>query len=389
MRNIINKILVKKIKDIFQHTEYGSITIELNNQDKLYFKGKYSGFDANIKFNSLSTLINASITGDVGLAKDYSLKKWDTNNLLNTINFTIQNQKVFDSLGNGNILFKIFSQIYYYKKKNNIKGSKKNIAAHYDLGNDFYKLWLDESMTYSSGVYYNEEETLIKAQENKYLRLLNKIDKNNANILEIGCGWGGFAKFALEHGHKIKCITLSTEQAKYVKDNFKNDNLTVVTEDYRNQNSQYDYIISIEMFEAVGEKYWQTYFGKLKQLLKPSGKILLQTILIDDNLFKQYRKNTDMLRTYIFPGGMLASDKKIDQLLKQNKLKCLDKYYFAKDYSKTLANWLENFNNAYEKIKKLGYSEEFMRIWQFYLASCSAGFLSERISVVQLEIIHD
>jgi cyclopropane-fatty-acyl-phospholipid synthase len=388
MQKIINKILIKKLKNIFQYTEYGSITIELNNSNKLYFKGKNSGFDANIKFNNLSTLINASIKGDVALAKDYSLKKWDTDDLLNTINFTIQNQKIFDSLGNGNILFKFFSQIYYYRKKNNIRGSKKNITAHYDLGNDFYQFWLDSSMTYSSGIYYNESESLNKAQENKYLRLLNKIDKKEANILEIGCGWGGFAKYALDFGHKIKCITLSHEQAKYINNNIKNDNLNIAIEDYRNQTNQYDYIVSIEMFEAVGEQYWQTYFSKLKQLLKPSGKILLQTILIDDKLFKQYKKNTDILRTYIFPGGMLASNEKINELLHQNNLKCIDRYYFAKDYSKTLTTWLENFNNSYEKIKKLGYSDEFIRIWQFYLASCSAGFLSERINVVQLEITH-
>ena len=389
MQKIINKILMKKINDIFKYTEYGSITIELSNQHKLYFKGKYSGFDASVRFNNLSTLINASIFGDVGLAKDYSLKKWETDNLLNTINFTMQNQKVFDSLGNGNLLFKFFSQIYYYGKKNNIKGSKKNIAAHYDLGNNFYQLWLDETMTYSSGIYYHEADSLIKAQKNKYLRLLDKMDKKNANILEIGCGWGGFAKCALEYKHKIKCITLSNEQARYITENIQNPDLTVVIEDYRNQNNQYDYIVSIEMFEAVGEKYWQTYFTKLKQLLKPEGKILLQMILIDDQLFEQYRKNTDMLRTYIFPGGMLASDKKIEELLQQNNLKCLDKYYFAKDYSKTLTTWLENFNNVYDNVKKLGYNDEFIRIWQFYLASCSAAFLSERINVVQLEITHN
>jgi cyclopropane-fatty-acyl-phospholipid synthase len=389
MQKLINKVLTKKLTNIFKNTEYGSIIIQLNNNQELYFKGKSSGFDAKIKFNSITPLINASIKGDIGLAKDYSLKRWETENLLDTINFTIQNQKIFDSLSNGNIFFKLISQLYYYKKRNNFKGSKKNIVAHYDLGNDFYQLWLDQTMTYSSAIYHNDNETLSDAQNNKYQRLINKINMPNATILEIGCGWGGFAKHAIANHHKIKCITLSNQQAKYINDNIINQNLTVAIEDYRIQQQQYDYIVSIEMFEAVGEQYWQTYFNKLKQLLKPNGKILLQMILIDDTLFEQYRKNSDMLRTYIFPGGMLASNQKIEQLLQQNNLKCIDKYYFAKDYSKTLSIWLNNFNNCYDQVKALGYNDEFIKIWQFYLASCSAGFLAERINVVQLEIIHN
>jgi cyclopropane-fatty-acyl-phospholipid synthase len=204
--------------------------------------------------------------------------------------------------------------------------------------------------------------------------------KSNAKILEIGCGWGGFAERATLQGHSIKCITLSNEQAAYAKQRLKNTDTEIVIEDYRIQEGKYDYIVSIEMLEAVGMRFWPVYFNKLKQLLKPDGKILIQTITITDDMFKHYSKNADMIRTFIFPGGMLPSEKELDRQFKKSNLRCQDIYRFGADYAVTLRRWLYSFDNAYAQVKQLGFDEGFIRLWRFYLAACIAGFSTNGVN---------
>ena len=266
----------------------------------------------------------------------------------------------------------------------------------YDLGNDFYQLWLDPSMTYSSAIFDHPEQDLTIAQHQKYDRILSKLDnpsnRNNPDtpttILEIGCGWGGFAERAVMCNHKIKGITLSHEQAIFAQERLKNTNANITIEDYRHQTGLYDYIVSIEMLEAVGERYWPTFFKKLKQLLKPNGKILLQTITIADELFKQYTESTDMIRTFIFPGGMLPSEKRLHHEMNKVNLVCRDIYRFGQDYALTLKHWLHQFEKKENELSHLGFKDNFIRLWKFYLASCSAEFTTNRINVVQMEICH-
>ncbi len=383
---MLDRLIQKRLLKSLNKTQYGSLTIELPDGAVFCFKGKDAGLDADIKLFDLRVVANLSIKGDVGFAEDYRNGYWTTNDLEKLISFGFQNDKLFQHYGNGGVIFKQFSKILYLTKRNNLKGSKKNIQAHYDLGNDFYKLWLDPSMTYSSAMFTYPEQCLTEAQHQKYDRLISKFTKPNASVLEVGCGWGGFAERAIDKGHSVKCITLSNEQANYAKNRLLDANAQIVIEDYRKQSGKYDYIVSIEMLEAVGKKFWPVYFNKLKELLKPGGKILLQTITIADDMFQQYTKNADMIRTFIFPGGMLPSERELNRQFKNTGLVCNDIYRFGQDYALTLRHWLKAFDNAYKEVKSLGFDDGFIRLWRFYLAACSAGFDAGRINVVQMEI---
>ena len=326
---------------------------------------------------------------DIGFAADYRDGYWQTSDLKSLILLALDNENIFQNYMTPNIFFKILQKISYLTKRNSIKQSKKNIYEHYDLGNEFYSLWLDKTMTYSSALFKSDNETIEQAQINKYQNIVNKFGKKHASILEIGCGWGGFEEVALKNNYSIKGITLSKKQYQYsklrLKDKGKSD---IVIEDYRNQKGKYDYIVSIEMIETVGKKYWNTYFSKLKSLIKDDGKIIIQAIVIDDKYFDKYQKGTDMIRTFIFPGGFLPSTNQIDLNLKKVGLKCINKEFFGKDYAKTLDIWNENFVKSDTELLKLGFDKEFQRIWQFYLNYCSAGFINGKINVVQLEIIN-
>jgi cyclopropane-fatty-acyl-phospholipid synthase len=385
---MFDSYLRKQFIKLLNKINYGSLKVTFPDGVEMKFIGKLPGANADMQMFDWRVLANATIKGDVGFAADYRDEFWTTSNLELLLNFFIQNEKLFHYYGNGNFLFKQFSKLLYLTKRNSLKGSQKNIQHHYDLGNNFYQLWLDKSMTYSSAMFKNNCQDITLAQYNKYDRLLEKIDKDNAKILEVGCGWGGFAERALLKGHSIKGITLSNEQAEYAQKRLGHGMAEIALEDYRVQNGKYDYIVSIEMLEAVGIRFWPAYFNKFKQLLKPGGKILLQTIVIADDLFKHYTKNADMIRTFIFPGGVLPSEKELARQFKQNGLICKDIYRFGQDYSTTLHLWLDSFDKAYHQIKKLGFDDGFIRLWRFYLAVSSAGFASGRINVVQFELEH-
>ncbi|MCE2706416.1 MAG: cyclopropane-fatty-acyl-phospholipid synthase family protein [Proteobacteria bacterium] len=382
--NYLRKQLIMSLNKV----KYGTLQITLPDGVTMQFMGDLPGGVADIHLSDWRVVANATIKGDVGFAADYRDGFWSTSNLEMLIRFGMENDKLFSHYGNGNIIFKQFSKLLYLTKRNSLKGSQKNIQQHYDLGNDFYQLWLDKSMTYSSAIFRDNCQDLTLAQYHKYERLLAKIDKPNAKILEIGCGWGGFAERALLKGHSLKGITLSNEQATYAQKRLGECNAEIVIEDYRVQSGTYDYIVSIEMFEAVGIRFWPVYFNKLKQLLKPGGKILLQTITIADDIFNHYTKNADMIRTFIFPGGMLPCEKELGRQFKQNGLVCKDVYRFGGDYSSTLQRWLHSFDNAYNQIKNLGFDDGFIRLWRFYLAASSAGFALGRINVIQFELEH-
>ena len=300
----------------------------------------------------------------------------------------LENKAAMNRLVTGNRMYRIFAMMSYLLRLNTVKGSKKNIHAHYDLGNGFYELWLDPSMTYSSAYYKSDTETLIQAQHNKYNRMIDCMNTNSGRLLEIGCGWGGFAERAIDRGDfDIKGVTLSEEQHAYAQERL-GQGANIALEDYRHQTGLYDRIISIEMFEAVGERYWSTYFEKVKALLTKDGKAVIQTITMNEDDFSSYRKGGDFIRSYIFPGGMLPSVSRFRQEAAKAGLKCDNEFMFGQDYGQTLEVWLHNFDTQKQKIQNLGFDDGFIRLWRFYLAACAAAFRTEQTNVMQVELAH-
>jgi cyclopropane-fatty-acyl-phospholipid synthase len=385
-------MLIQKISDqLFKKLDFmesGHLKIITPDGQVREFQGRKKGGQATIEFRDWSVLSNMMRKGDIGFAEDYRAGKWETDNLAGLTTLGLQNRQSMQDFVSGGRMGRVMAMLSYLLKINSIKGSKRNIHAHYDLGNDFYKLWLDPSMTYSSGIFKDSSENLTNAQYNKYDRIVDCLNTEAGSILEVGCGWGGFAERACEKGDfDIKGITLSEEQHDYACDRL-GKNANIVLEDYRHQKGKFDNIVSIEMFEAVGERYWATYFSKIKELLSKNGKAVIQTITMNEQDFPQYRRGGDFIRSFIFPGGMLPSPKRFKEEASKAGLRAHNDFYFGQDYARTLELWLETFENKYDHVKALGFDDGFIRLWRFYLAGCIAGFKTERTNVMQIELSH-
>jgi cyclopropane-fatty-acyl-phospholipid synthase len=266
-------------------------------------------------------------------------------------------------------------------------GSRKNILEHYDIGNDFYKLWLDPTMTYSSAICQNSNETLEQAQINKYKRIIDVLDVGGAKVLEIGSGWGGFATQASQAGAQVTGITISDQQYDFSTQKLEG-RAQVLKQDYRDIQGVYDRIVSIEMFEAVGEKYWPLYFQKIRNSLVKGGRALIQTITIADDVFHTYRKSSDYIRHYVFPGGMLPSKSQFIHQVHRAGMDIGDVFEFGQDYAWTLKEWNTNFMRIKDTLLTMDYSPQFLKAWEFYLNLCIAGFQAKRTNVMQIEIVH-
>ena len=382
--DMFSKILKNRIESVLKNIKIGELTLVYpDNSVTSFGSGQIKG---NIRIKSWKTAWLAVTRGDIGLAEGYFNNYWETDDLLQLLELLSMNLDHITDISDGSKIFTFFTWIYHSSIMNSIKGSKKNILAHYDLGNKFYKTWLDETMTYSSAYFNNKDITLNDAQNNKYQLILDKLNiKPGSHILEIGCGWGGFIEYASLQGYKVTGITISNEQYEFAQSRIKDlpNNPEVVLQDYRLTQGQYDAVVSIEMFEAVGSKYWNTYFEKIKELLKPKSQALIQTITIADNLFKKYIKEPDFIQAYIFPGGEMASDSKFRSYAKLYNFDSVYKNSFAEDYAKTLEKWFYNFNDNWNGISEMGFNQKFKRLWDFYLAYCRGGFLSTRIDVSQ------
>jgi cyclopropane-fatty-acyl-phospholipid synthase len=363
---------------------FGAIEIELPNGDVKKFSSNLSHPLAHIKIKDVKMIDECLIGGDVAFGEAYINDKWESRKLADLLLFLVLNSDVLEHFFHAHKIKMFFLFLQAILRKNTHDGSKKNIEYHYDLGNDFYKFWLDETMTYSSGFFAGENCDLKTAQKNKYQRILSKLN-DKKNILEIGCGWGGFATEAALQGYDVTGLTLSKEQKKYAE-NLGIKNFAIKLQDYRNEKGKYDNIVSIEMFEAVGKEYWDVYFKTIKNCLNKGGKAIIQTITIDDRVFLGYKDRVDFIQKHIFPGGVLPSKSEFIKLAKANGLEVVEAFEFGLDYQKTLLLWLDNFNQAKSKIIKLGFDEKFIRKWQFYLAYCAAGFGAKRTDVVQFEI---
>ena len=366
----------------------GRITVTTPDGKTRVFQGENAGDNAKIELHDWRVISNLIRKGDIGFAEDYRAGHWETDNLANLVTLGLINKQVLNPVLKGGKWNRVTAMLSYLLKMNTISGSKKNIHAHYDLGNEFYKLWLDRSMTYSSAIYKNDQENLTQAQHNKYDRIVECLDKKSGNLLEVGCGWGGFAERAQTQGdYDIKGITLSEEQHDYARQRLGND-AHIALEDYRHQEGKFDNIVSIEMFEAVGERYWNTYFSKIKELLSDNGKAVIQTITMNEKDFPRYRKSGDFIRSYIFPGGMLPSPKRFKEEAEKAGLKQSNPFFFGQDYATTLEQWMKTFDTKRDDIKAMGFDDGFIRLWRFYLAGCIAGFKTDQTNVMQVELSH-
>ena len=377
----------KKFIAVLNKIKYGEIYVRFPDDSRHTFSGSLAGYSAELSLQKWSVITHLFLKGDVGFAEDYREGHWTSTDLTMLLQFSIKNKATLDAYYQVNNVINLAFKVIQFFQRNTIKQSRKNISHHYDLGNNFYEMWLDNSMTYSSALFSRKDSTLHEAQMSKYQVILDRLS-SNGELLEIGCGWGGFAKKASEHGdYNINCLTLSTEQKKYAESILSN-NATILLQDYRNHSGRYDHIVSIEMFEAVGKEYWEDYFLSIKRMLKPQGSAFIQTITIKDSLFESYEKSTDMLRTFIFPGGLLPSIKRLEPIIKSCGLTFTVLRKFGLDYAKTLSLWLNKFREISSSLITLGYDDKFQRLWCFYLAACIASFTEEQTDVCQLEIRH-
>lgn len=385
-------MFVQRFTDQFlrklDHLEYGRFELVTPDGKTRVFEGKNPGTVSSLSLHDWKVVANLATRGDIGFAEDYKAGLWETASLPNLLTCAMENDQVIENyiFGNGGMQF--WNRFLQLLRLNSVRGSRRNISAHYDLGNDFYALWLDPSMTYSSALYKTAGEELQAAQMNKYDRIIDRLAMRSGTVLEVGCGWGGFADRALQrHDYALKGITLSYKQQKFAQEKVKG-RANIVLEDYRHQTGKYDSIVSIEMFEAVGMEYWHTYFSKLKELLNDKGRAVIQTITIDDKRFDKYRQSGDFIRSYIFPGGLLPSPSLFKAAAEKAGLRLVDRYDFGQDYARTLSSWLEKFDAKRSDISALGYDDGFIRMWRFYLAACIAAFKTGRTDVMQVELQH-
>ena len=332
--------------------------------------------------------------GDIGFAETWMAGDWHTNDLPALLTLLARNRDGLQRAIHGRVWRLIGHRLTHLLRANTRAGSKRNIEAHYDLGNDFYRLWLDPSMTYSSALQLVPDDSLEAAQGRKYRRILQQIDAQPGQlILEIGCGWGGFAEMATqEFGCRVLGLTLSKEQLAWARERAERggwaDKANFELCDYRDVRGSYDHIVSIEMLEAVGEGFWPGYFAQLKARLKPGGSALVQSITIADELFASYRKGTDFIQRYVFPGGMLPSPAVVHKKAGQVGLAVADDIAFGLDYAETLVRWRQGFEAVLPQVKALGYDERFVLLWRFYLAYCEAGFRAGSVDVHQFHFRH-
>lgn len=376
------------LMNAFSKIQYGQITITTPEKLTYTYIGPEKGPCVDLEILDWSVFSEVLNKSDIGLAETFFDQKWKSRNVEKLIELCIMNENSLMAAFKGNWAKILFYRLKHEARENSKSGSKKNIVAHYDLGNHFYSLWLDKTMTYSSALFLTNEDNLEKAQYQKYQSMLDLIGaKAGDHILEVGCGWGGFMEYACKKGFKVTGITISDEQFAYAVNRMKEHQLDNIAEvrlcDYRDLDGKFDHAVSIEMIEAVGEKYWDSYFDLFKRVIKPGGKISVQAIVIHDEKFESYRKGTDFIQQYIFPGGMLLAPTVIKNLLVKKEFKQENMISFGLDYARTLNEWKKKFNEEKTNVTALGFDEKFMRLWNFYLSYCEGAFLAKRIDVVQ------
>ena len=375
-----------------ENWRYGSVVWVLPTGEQVRCTGTEPGPDIRIQVKDYRFLRRCLTAGAIGFAEGYMADEWDTPDLAHLLTGFAMNFDRLNVLVEGHPIVRAINFVMHMLHRNDRQGSRKNIHAHYDLGNHFYSQWLDRTMTYSAAVFDRPGQPLDQAQNHKYAALARSMAlQPGQSVLEIGCGWGGFAEFAArEVGARVTGITISQEQYDFARKRLFEQGLAEKTEirliDYRDVEGQFDRVASIEMFEAVGEAYWPIYFNKVNEVLSPGGRAGLQIITIRDELFGVYRRQADFIQKYIFPGGMLPSETRLKQEIDRAGLDWQSVMRFGQDYADTLAEWTVSFDDAWDDIRKLGFDDRFRRMWRYYLAYCEAGFRTERTDVIQLSV---
>ncbi|MBI1179414.1 MAG: methyltransferase domain-containing protein [Alphaproteobacteria bacterium] len=378
-----------------RNLDAGTLTVSVPSGESRRFTGAAAGPVADLHFHDWNALRRLFAEGSVGFADSYIEGHWETSDLAALIELAARNRLGARREIAGHRLARALQQLAHRRRPNSRSGSRRNIAAHYDLGNDFYTAWLDPSMTYSSAVFPTPDAPLEAAQQHKYARLLGLIDpRPGERLLEIGCGWGGFAEYAArERGVDVTCITISREQYAYAAERIQRAGLgnqvSVQLVDYRDVRGKFDHVVSIEMFEAVGEAYWPAFFGKIAETVRPGGRAALQVITIRDDVYESYRRAPDFIQTHIFPGGMLPSLKVFREQVGQAGLRVLNEAFYADHYARTLRLWRERFEAAADRLRFDGLDERFRRLWRYYLAYCEGGFRARTIDVMQVGLSRD
>lgn len=363
----------------------GSLTLTLPSGHQVSFGDKQPVAD--VKLESYRPLLRLFFGGINGWSESYLAGEWVSSDLTSLVRWALRNEPQLNQLSKAGFVTQSLHNVYHWYRDNSRKGSRRNIAAHYDLGNEFYSRWLDPSMTYSAALYQTPEQSLEAAQYSKNARILELLNADAGDqIVEIGCGWGGFsAQAAQTKNLNVHGITLSKEQLTWAKHAISAAHLEqqvhLSLTDYRDLVHQYDGVVSIEMFEAVGEAHWDTYFNTLKRVLKPGGNAVLQVITIDDERFHSYRKQADFIQRYVFPGGMLPSVEALKAKIEQHGFTLTQQQMFGKDYAQTLREWRYAFENNWPQIIQLGFDEQFYRLWRYYLAYCEGGFEEGTVDV--------
>ena len=385
--NFSDQIVFKILRDI----EHGYLEITKYNGELLKFGNPNSPLKSVLKIKKPNFTFNLIKGGSVGFAESYMRDEFETDNLSNLIEITARNIKIIYKFS-GLLDFPTVNYVKNIFIKNTRGRSKDNISKHYDLGNEFFALWLDKTLTYSSAIFDERNKDLSNAQNNKYQKLIDLIKPNNGDkILEIGCGWGGFAEYlGKKYDVKLDCITISKKQFEYAKKRIHecglNEKVNIEIKDYRDLKNKYNSIASIEMIEAVGQNYLESYFKTIKDNLSDDGRAAIQAITIDDNMFDRYKNKTDFIQKYIFPGGFLPSKNIINKYVSENGLAIKSYDSYADHYSDTLAIWRNEFNKKWDLIKKQGFDLTFKRMWEFYLSYCEAGFKSKNIDLIQFSL---
>ena len=389
---LVNDRLIALAYGIAEKLRYGRLEIITPDGESRRFEGSESGPNAVLQLNSLRALRRLTVGGSLGFGEAYLDGDWDSPDLPRLLELLVLNEEAYSEQFYGRYWFRWLARMRHLFRPNSRRGSRQNILAHYDLGNAFYQRWLDQSMTYSSARFEEADSSLEAAQEAKYASLIDKLSlEPDHHVLEVGCGWGGFAEFAArEVGAKVTAITISDEQHAFASERIQaaglNDRVEIRLQDYRDVEGKFDRVASIEMFEAVGESYWPVYFDKLASILQPNGTIGLQIITIADSYYESYRRSADFIQRHVFPGGMLPSPAILQEQMQRAGLQKLSETTFGLDYARTLSAWNQRFQAAWPDMLHLGFDQRFKRLWQYYLAYCEAGFKVGWTDVCQLAL---
>ena len=385
--------LTRLALNIASRIQWGTMLVELPDGRVFRFEGAESPDETGVLVvNDYRFARRLMFGGGVGFFQAYADNQWDSPDVAQFLRIVAANADRMQEYFAGNVLIRQINRFIHILNRNTKSGSRRNIMAHYDLGNAFYERWLDGSMTYSSAKFEHPDQDLREAQTNKYRELAERIQLHpDETVLEIGSGWGGFAEFAAgEVGARVTGITISPEQYDFARERmFKaglNERVEIRLQDYRDVDDTFDKVASIEMFEAVGKEYWPTYFNKIRNVLKPGGLAGLQIITIDDKYFEKYSKSADFIQRFIFPGGMLPSPEALREHISAAGLAWRENVNFGADYADTLKRWQERFVGAWEDIRDMGFDERFKKLWRYYLSYCEAGFRAGTIDVTQVTL---